>query len=94
MNPGATTAPDGELVFHFIAREDVQDFKLVESLFDVLGFEGATAIRGTDVSLVAERVAPVARETLAGLQQAPRAAARPRLSGISPKNGRWGARAS
>src|SRR5574341_600522 len=30
--------PDGELVFHFAAREDVQDYKLVESLVDVLGF--------------------------------------------------------
>ncbi len=32
---------DGDLIFHFIAREDVQDFKLVESLFDVLGFSDA-----------------------------------------------------
>jgi hypothetical protein len=65
--------PDGELVFHFIAREDVQDFKLVESLFDVLGFEGATAIRGTDVSLVAnelllsrEKLSPVYSKLLGG----------------------------
>ncbi len=72
-NPGATTAPDGDLVFHFIAREDVQDFKLVESLFDVLGFEGATAIRSTDVGLVAnelllsrEKLSPVYSKLLGG----------------------------
>jgi GWxTD domain-containing protein len=34
---------DGDLVFHFVAREDVQDFKLIESLYDVLGF--ASAVR-------------------------------------------------
>jgi GWxTD domain-containing protein len=37
--------PDGDLIFHFVAREDVQDFKLVESLFDVLGFSNALALR-------------------------------------------------
>jgi GWxTD domain-containing protein len=37
--------PDGELLFHFIAREDVQDFKLVESLFDVLGFSEAVKLQ-------------------------------------------------
>ncbi len=37
--------PDGDLIFHFVAREDVQDFKLVESLFDVLGFSNAIALR-------------------------------------------------
>jgi GWxTD domain-containing protein len=31
--------PTGDLVFHFAARDDVQDFKLVESLVDVLGFQ-------------------------------------------------------
>jgi GWxTD domain-containing protein len=38
--------PDGDLIFHFIAREDVQDFKLVESLFDVLGFSSAVKLQG------------------------------------------------
>ena len=38
--------PDGDLIFHFIAREDVQDFKLVESLFDVLGFSDAVLLQG------------------------------------------------
>ena len=36
---------DGDLLFHFIAREDVQDFKLVESLFDVLGFSNAVRLQ-------------------------------------------------
>jgi GWxTD domain-containing protein len=33
--------PAGDLIFHFAARGDVQDFKLVESLVDVLGFRQA-----------------------------------------------------
>jgi GWxTD domain-containing protein len=37
--------PEGDLIFHFVAREDVQDYKLVESLFDVLGFSNAIALR-------------------------------------------------
>ncbi len=36
--------PEGDLVFHFLAREDVQDYKLVESLFDVLGFNNAVLL--------------------------------------------------
>lgn len=40
------TRADGNLVFHFVAREDVQDYKLVESLFDVLGFSEAVSLRG------------------------------------------------
>jgi GWxTD domain-containing protein len=40
------TRADGDLIFHFVAREDVQDYKLVESLFDVLGFSNAVALRG------------------------------------------------
>ena len=39
------TRTDGDLIFHFIAREDVQDFKLVESLFDVLGFSNAVKLQ-------------------------------------------------
>lgn len=37
---------DGDLLFHFIAREDVQDFKLVESALDVLGFRNNVLLRG------------------------------------------------
>jgi GWxTD domain-containing protein len=40
------TRPEGDLLFHFVAREDVQDFKLVESLFDVLGFSQEIVLRG------------------------------------------------
>jgi GWxTD domain-containing protein len=42
--------PDGDLIFHFVSREDVQDFKLVESLFDVLGFSEAVVLRGDRAS--------------------------------------------
>src|SRR3989441_1426093 len=40
--------PDGDLIFHFVARNDVQDYKLVESLTDALstGFSGALAAQG------------------------------------------------
>ena len=41
---------DGDLIFHFIAREDVQDFKLVESLFDVLGFSSAVKLQAQATS--------------------------------------------
>jgi GWxTD domain-containing protein len=60
--------PEGELIFHFVAREDVQDFKLVESLFDVLGFSQAIALRGdgagedpvaSQLMLSREQLAPI-----------------------------------
>ena len=35
----------GDLVFHFVARQDVQDFRLVESVLDILGFAGAMQAR-------------------------------------------------
>ncbi|MGB7211210.1 MAG: hypothetical protein WBC97_01160 [Gemmatimonadales bacterium] len=38
--------PDGDLLFHFVAREDVQDYRLVGSLFDILGFDTAMALAG------------------------------------------------
>ncbi|MEK6768448.1 MAG: hypothetical protein AABY85_05585 [Gemmatimonadota bacterium] len=37
--------PERDLVFHFVARGDVQDYRLVESLFDVYGFSTAIAIQ-------------------------------------------------
>ena len=39
--------PDGDLIFHFVARKAVQDYKLVESLADALtsGFRGALALQ-------------------------------------------------
>src|SRR5438034_650851 len=40
--------PDGDLIFHFVALEDVQDYKLAERLADALstGFRGALALTG------------------------------------------------
>jgi GWxTD domain-containing protein len=44
----------GDLVFHFVAREDVQDYKLIESLADVLGFrEALEAQRGAHEGVAA-----------------------------------------
>lgn len=37
----ARTPPERDLIFHFAARGDVQDYKLVESVLDVLGFSAA-----------------------------------------------------
>ena len=50
--------PEGDLLFHFIAREDVQDYKLVESLFDVLGFSNAVLLgaRGSQVGSEADEL--------------------------------------
>lgn len=39
---------DGDLLLHFVARQDVQDYRLVESAFDVLGFATTVAMRETD----------------------------------------------
>ncbi|HSN16166.1 MAG TPA: GWxTD domain-containing protein, partial [Anaeromyxobacteraceae bacterium] len=38
--------PEGDLIFHFVAREDVQDYKLVESIYDILGFDAAVKLHG------------------------------------------------
>jgi GWxTD domain-containing protein len=53
---------DGNLVFHFVARADVQDYKLVESLLDVLdpsyGLQvqaGAAPVTGTAQELLVSR---------------------------------------
>jgi GWxTD domain-containing protein len=64
------TRADGDLVFHFLALEDVQDYKLVESLFDILGFGGALALRAdrdnalnagrlNDLLLTREKFSPI-----------------------------------
>ncbi len=39
---------EGDLIFHFVARQDVQDYRLVESLFDILGFASAVSMRNGD----------------------------------------------
>ena len=43
--------PDGDLIFNFVSREDVQDFKIVESLLDILGYATAVQLQGTEVPL-------------------------------------------
>jgi len=62
--------PDGDLIFHFVSREDVQDFKLVESLFDVLGFSEAVVLRGDRASAnpMAEQLM-LSREQLSPIYQ-------------------------
>lgn len=47
---------DGDLIFHFVARDDATDYKLVESLVDVLGFAEGTrlAVGGSASTTVAE----------------------------------------
>lgn len=49
--------PDGDLLFHFVARDDVQDFKLIESVFDVLGFSTALQLEGQQVDPTGTAVA-------------------------------------
>lgn len=58
--------PEGDLIFHFIAREDVQDYKLVESLFDVLGFSNAVRLQGNADGAAGN---PVAEELMVSRQQ-------------------------
>ena len=45
--------PASDLILHFVARRDGQDYKLVESLADALnsGFSGALALQGRHMSL-------------------------------------------
>ena len=38
--------PGGDVVFHFVARDDAADFKLVESLVDAMGFRAAVQAAG------------------------------------------------
>ena len=59
--------PDGDMIFHFMAREDVQDYKLVESLFDVLGFSTALALKGDGLSDA--DVDPMAQQLLLSREQ-------------------------
>jgi len=43
--------PDGDLIFNFVSREDVQDFKLIESLMDIFGYSTAVQLQGASRSL-------------------------------------------
>jgi GWxTD domain-containing protein len=43
--------PEGNLILHFVANEDVQDYKLVESVYDILGYVTSLALlRGDSLS--------------------------------------------
>jgi GWxTD domain-containing protein len=63
------TRPDGDLVFHFISREDVQDYKLVESIFDVLGFSSAVLLQETERTPVLSDLGSRAEELLLSREQ-------------------------
>jgi GWxTD domain-containing protein len=73
--------PDGDLVFHFIAREDVQDYKLVESLFDVLGFSNAVLLGAGGTPVAGSEVDELltSRQKLSPLYA--------RLQGVGPASG-------
>lgn len=53
----------GDLIFHFVAREDVQDFRLVESLFDVLSFADVLSLNDTEQMGATPRGAAVMQHT-------------------------------
>jgi GWxTD domain-containing protein len=62
---------DGDLLFHFVAREDVQDFRLVESLLDVLGYSRTVRLQtgdGLQADPVAEQLV-ISREQFAPVYQ-------------------------
>lgn len=40
--------PEGDLIFHFVARDDVDDYRLVQSLMDIVDAGGITRIGTTD----------------------------------------------
>jgi GWxTD domain-containing protein len=77
--------PEGDLILHFMAREDVQDFKLVESLFDVLGFRNAIALRG---GLAVTEDAPIAQQLILSREQLAPIYGRLQTAGSS-STGRW-----
>jgi tetratricopeptide (TPR) repeat protein len=56
---------DGNMYFHFVAREDVQDFRLVESLFDVLGYRRALQLQTGGENLSND---PMARDLIISRQ--------------------------
>ena len=56
---------DGDMFFHFVAREDVQDFRLVESLLDVLGYQRALELQTGSYDLQSD---PMAKDLLLSRQ--------------------------
>lgn len=57
---------DGNMLLHFVARQDVQDFRLVESLLDVLGFATALSLRDS-LSLSEDAYGGLLRQRTEGL---------------------------
>ena len=63
---------DGDMFFHFVAREDVQDYRLVESLLDVLGYNRALALQSGQLTLANDPMAQSlvqSRQTFAPIYQ-------------------------
>jgi tetratricopeptide (TPR) repeat protein len=56
---------DGDMYFHFVAREDVQDFRLVESLLDILGYQRALQLQSGAYDLQDD---PMAKDLLLSRQ--------------------------
>lgn len=74
----------GDLLFHFVAREGVTDFRLVESALDVLGYANAVRlensgdVQGTDGPMVPPsraRITTIGSDSAANLRQRARDAA-------------------
>jgi GWxTD domain-containing protein len=61
--------PDDDLVFHFVARGDVQDYKLVESVADVLGMDTAIALQARGLTTPAAEALFASRVHLAPVYQ-------------------------
>ncbi len=63
------TRAEGDLIFHFLAREDVQDYKLVESVYDLLGFSSALNAQNVDSTALNAQVQEllVSREPISPL---------------------------
>jgi GWxTD domain-containing protein len=88
------TRADGDLVFHFVAKEDVQDYKLVASVYDVLGFAQALRFQSGDTtanSQVVERLLE-SRENIDPLYSRLRGAGQATLVSLISQERRMGER--
>ncbi|MEO8201978.1 MAG: GWxTD domain-containing protein, partial [Gemmatimonadota bacterium] len=84
---------NGDLVFHFVAKEDVQDYKLVASLYDVLGFAQSLQTQAGDStnSQTVERLLE-SRERIDPLYSRLRGAGRAGLVALITQERGWGER--
>lgn len=84
---------DGDLIFHFVAREDVQDYKLVASLYDVLGFAQSLQTQAGDTtnSQIVERLLE-SREKIDPIYSRLRGAGRAGLVALIAQERRMGER--